>query len=245
MPNPEQRNFEYMHVDMFNEWTATELKRFIGSVNTIYNSFCIVDMISNNDIHEKVINVALKQMERYRSIESLPQWVELKDSMEAAYRAVPLNESRSVKLMFTNEIFKILEQYITTSDKLAIDSIEHSSPGGTKFRAPKPIRKSPSENPGSSPLANTQKLIHETLVLESLKRPTPHRFEDILRELETKKDKAVREFILENRIIDPEVIEMIREILVTGPLENLRQLEISGKLGLPQMVSESDRRQRG
>ena len=231
----DHEQFEFMYIPMNKKWSVEELDIFINSVNTIYNSFYIMDMIANSSIHGKVVDTTVKQMQRYRALEPLPQWVELKESMESAYNAVSTGRLVTMKSMFTREVFRIMEQYIRTVDKLLINSIEHSSPGGIQFKAPKPITRLKSErSEESSPLEKTHKLIHESILIESSKSTTPEPIDNV-KFSEMKREDVIRELMLDNRLMDPELMGIIKEILISGPVDNLAKLGILGKVEPPEM----------
>jgi hypothetical protein len=130
------------------------------------------------------------------------------NTMDASY-PVKNNKSRSVRNVVTNEIFKILEQYIRDTDKLLVDSIEHKSPGGVKFRTPTPIRKRSTdkpkdETPDLNPLEKTEFTINEIINRKS-------------------SDVIVKEIIVQNRTEEPELMNMFSDIL-RSPLGNLQTL---------------------
>jgi hypothetical protein len=145
------------------------------------------------------------------------------NSIDASYPIVD-NQSRSVRNVITNEIFKIVEQYIGDSGKLLIDSIEHKSPGGVKFRTPKPIK-----------TRRPDKLKDEVQELTPLEKTG-----DSINEMFNQKssDGVVKEIIVQYRTKEPDLMHMFSDIL-SNPLGNILKLINSHKIGQSKILKIS------
>lgn len=191
------RKSEYMFVKMEGKWSAEELKEFIESVNRIYNSFCILNMIKNHDIHEGVIEQAIHQLEIYDKIRSSTSWHEEMDSSLAGK-------------ITTEAVFKLFEQYVNESEKLLIKAIKHSSPGGTEYEVLGPIKKL--EIKDKSPLEQT------TMTCKNIEYSEDD--ENIEKEI-TLENRSIDPRIVQlNKNIIKGPIEKLRELFRAGKIKN-------------------------